>query len=90
MNRLKLLAMATLMALTITACDEGEPPITDIPPRTFRGNDLRDGDDRRDGRHRHHCYSFLGRHHGDGRGRHLLFRGRGSWELHRHDQRVSR
>ena len=32
MNRLKLLAMATLMALTITACDEGEPPITDIPP----------------------------------------------------------
>ena len=32
MNRLKLLTMATLMALTITACDEGEPPITDIPP----------------------------------------------------------
>ena len=32
MSRLKLLTMATLMALTITACDEGEPPITDIPP----------------------------------------------------------
>ena len=32
MNRLKLLAMATLMALTITACDEGTQPPVDIPP----------------------------------------------------------
>ena len=32
MNRLKLLAMATLMALTITACDEGEVPPVDPPP----------------------------------------------------------
>ena len=31
MNRLKLLTMATLMALTITACDEGTPPPVDIP-----------------------------------------------------------
>ena len=32
MNRLKLLAMATLMALTFTACDEGNPPPVDPPP----------------------------------------------------------
>ena len=32
MNRLKLLTMATLMALTITACDEGEAPPVDVPP----------------------------------------------------------
>ena len=32
MNRLKLLAMATLMALTITACDEGTQPPVDVPP----------------------------------------------------------
>ncbi len=32
MNRLKLLAMATLMAVTFTACDEGTPPPVDPPP----------------------------------------------------------
>ena len=33
MNRLKLLAMATLMALTLTACDEGTPvPVEPDPP----------------------------------------------------------
>ena len=33
MNRLKLLAMATLMAVTLTACDEGKPlPIDPGPP----------------------------------------------------------
>ena len=32
MNRLKLLTMATLMALTITACDEGTQPPVDVPP----------------------------------------------------------
>ena len=32
MNRLKLLTMATLMALTFTACDEGEVPPVDVPP----------------------------------------------------------
>ena len=32
MNRLKLLATATLMALTFTACDEGQPPIVEPPP----------------------------------------------------------
>ena len=32
MNRLKLLAMATLMALTFTACDEGTPPPVDPEP----------------------------------------------------------
>ena len=32
MNRLKLLTMATLMALTLTACDEGTPPPVDVPP----------------------------------------------------------
>ncbi|MDE0073701.1 MAG: carboxypeptidase regulatory-like domain-containing protein [Gammaproteobacteria bacterium] len=32
MNRLKLLATATLMALTFTACDEGTPPPVEPPP----------------------------------------------------------
>ncbi len=32
MNRLKLLTMATLMAVTFTACDEGTPPPVDPPP----------------------------------------------------------
>ena len=32
MNRLKLLAMATLMALTLTACDEGTPPPIEPEP----------------------------------------------------------
>ena len=32
MNRLKLLAMATLMALTFTACDEGTPPPIEPEP----------------------------------------------------------
>ena len=32
MHRLRKFALAALVALTITACDEGEPPITDIPP----------------------------------------------------------
>ena len=32
MNRLKLLAMATLMALTLTACDEGTPPPVEPEP----------------------------------------------------------
>ena len=32
MNRLKLLAMATLMALTFTACDEGTPPPVEPEP----------------------------------------------------------
>ena len=33
MNRLKLLATATLMALTFTACDEGTPPPVEPPRR---------------------------------------------------------
>ena len=32
MNRLKLFATATLMALTLTACDEGTPPPVEPPP----------------------------------------------------------
>ena len=32
MNRLKLFTMTTLMALTLTACDEGTPPPVDVPP----------------------------------------------------------
>ena len=32
MHRLRKFALAALVALTFTACDEGEPPIIDIPP----------------------------------------------------------